>query len=104
MNAPTRLELPEDWQPFDEVYRAFAEANPMLGLHTSEHATTRLRQQYGPRLLASGAVVRLQNRRWLASRQRFGEALFRAMSARRDEIVGGGPEREPDDGGAGALP
>lgn len=81
------MKLPEDWLPFDEVYRAFVEANPMLGLNASEFASTRLRQQYGEELLASGAVLHLPNRRWLASPRQFGPALFAAMAARRSEIL-----------------
>ena len=88
MNEHTmKLHTDEDWQPFDDVLRAFAEANPMLGLGTSEFAANRLRQQYGAQLLASGAVVRLPNRRWLADPHRFGPALFAAMAARRSEIL-----------------
>jgi hypothetical protein len=82
-----KLALPEDWQPFDDVYVAFAEANPMLGLRASEFASSRLRQHYGARLLAAGAAMRLPNRRWLASPRRFGPALFAAMAARRNEIL-----------------
>jgi hypothetical protein len=99
MNEHMKLNVPEDWQPFDEVYRDFVEANPMLGLNASEFASTRLRQQYGERLLAAGAATRLPNRRWLASPRRFGPALFAAMTARRAEILGrGGRSSDEDDG------
>jgi len=84
---PLKLASPEDWQPFDDVYRDFADANPMLGLHTSEWASTRLRQQYGDALEAAGAAMRLPNRKWLASPRLFGPVLFRAMALRRQEIL-----------------
>ena len=84
---PMKLSVAEDWQPFDEVYQAFVEANPMLGLNPSEFAAIRLRQQYGERLLESGAVVRLPNRRWFANPHRFGPALFAAMAQRRSAIM-----------------
>lgn len=84
---PLKLNVPEDWQPFDDVYYAFVEANPMLGLNASEFAAARLRQQYGARLLAAGAALRLPNRRWLASPRRFGPALWTAMQERRSEIL-----------------
>lgn len=87
MNDHLKLTTPEDWQPFDDVYREFVDANPMLGLNASEFAATRLRQQYGDKLLAAGAALRLPNRRWLASPRLFGPALFRAMAARQAEIL-----------------
>jgi hypothetical protein len=102
-----KLAVPEDWRPFDDVYRAFVEANPMLGLGASEHASTRLRHQYGARLLAAGAALRLPNRRWLASPRRFGPALIAAMAQRCNEIVnrapppnGNAPAADDDDDGS----
>jgi hypothetical protein len=77
----------EDWRPFDEVYVEFVEANPMLGLNPSEFAATRLRQQYGTELLRVGAALRLPNRRWLAHPNKFGPAVFKAMTARTTAIV-----------------
>lgn len=87
MHEELKLVSPDDWQPFDEVYAAFAEANPMLGLNPSEYAATRVRQQYGERLLLAGVARKMPNRRWLASPRRFGPALFDAMSRRRAEVL-----------------
>lgn len=96
-----KLMTAEDWQPFDDVYFAFAEANPMLGLNPSESAAQRLRQQYGQALLAAGAAQRLPNRRWLASTRRFGPALFQAMTRRRRDILAAtGPAPAADASGA----
>lgn len=76
-----------DWRPFDEVYRAFVQANPMLGLNPGEFAATRLRQRYGPQLVAAGAALKLPNRLWLAHPEKFGPAVFEAMTAQREEIM-----------------
>lgn len=84
---PTPMKLPDDWQPFDDVYRDFAEANPMLKLNASQFAAGRLRQQYGAQLIAAGAALKLPNRLWFASREKFGPALWAAMVARREEIL-----------------
>jgi len=54
-----KLNVPEDWQPFDEVYFAFCEANPMLGLNPTEDAAVRLRSLYAPQLEAWGAATKL---------------------------------------------
>lgn len=77
----------QDWRPFDDVYREFVEANPMLGLNASEFAATRLRQHYGEQLLAAGAALRLPNRRWLAHPGKFGQAVFEAMTSSKAEII-----------------
>lgn len=88
MNPAASMKLDaEPWRPFDEVYREFAEANPMLGLAASEFASTRLRQQYGAELLNAGAALRLPNRRWLAHPTKFGPAVFEAMTQRAAEII-----------------
>lgn len=95
MNDHMKLNVPEDWQPFDDVFRDFCEANPMLGLTASETAAIRLRQQYAERLLVAGAAMKLPNRRWLASPRRFGPALFAAMTARSNEILARGAPPPP---------
>jgi hypothetical protein len=94
------LTIPPDWQPFDEVYCAFAEANPMLGLNATPFAAARVRSEYGKRLIAAGAALRLRNRRWLARERLFAPALFAAMTQRHAEILarpGPAPQGDPGD-------
>lgn len=81
------IESIDVWVPFDEAYENFVDAHPMLGLGSGMWATTNLRRNYGERLIASGAVVKLVNRRWLAHRDKFGPALFELLTRTSAEIV-----------------
>jgi hypothetical protein len=85
---------PADWMAFDDAYEAFASANPMLGLGTGQWATINLRRNFGPQLIATGAVVALVNRRWLAHRERFGPALFAVLSSARAGIIDAAKARQ----------
>ena len=75
------------WLSFDDAYEAFVETHPMLGLGSGVWATTNLRRNFGPQLLASGAVIQLVNRRWLAHKDKFGPALFALLTKTSDEIL-----------------
>ena len=91
-NQPTQATQPDAsditvWQPFDAAYSAFAKAHPMLGLHIGEWAVWNLRRTHGPALLAAGAMLRLPNRRWLAHVDKFGPALFEALTHAPQAII-----------------
>jgi hypothetical protein len=77
----------DDWLLFDDAYEAFVEAHPALGLGSGLWATNNLRRTYGERLIASGAVIKLANRRWIAHREKFGPALFGLLTKTADEIL-----------------
>ncbi len=76
-----------DWIAFDEAYEHFATANPMLGLGTNEWAALNLRRNFGAKLIETGAVRQLPNRRWIAHRERFGPALFELLQRGPAEIM-----------------
>ena len=77
----------DDWIAFDEAYENFVSANPMLGLGSNTWAALNLRRNFGARLLETGAVRQLVNRRWIAHRERFGPALFELLQRAPAEIL-----------------
>lgn len=77
----------DEWVSFDDAYETFVKANPMLGLGSGQWAAVNLRRNFGPQLLASGAVVQLVNRRWIAHRDKFGAALFPLLTRGPAEIL-----------------
>jgi hypothetical protein len=76
-----------DWIAFDEAYEKFVVANPMLGLGSNAWAALNLRRNFGARLLQTGAVRQLVNRRWIAHRELFGPALFELLQRAPAEIL-----------------
>jgi hypothetical protein len=92
------------WVSFDDAYEAFVQAHPMLGLGSGLWATTNLRRNYGPRLLESGAVIQLVNRRWLAHREKFGPALFELLTKTGDEILQKARARQAEQAAAAGRP
>jgi hypothetical protein len=77
----------DEWLSFDDAYEAFVTANPMLGLGSGQWASINLRRNFGERLLATGAVRQLVNRRWIAHRDQFGPALFALLTRAPTEIL-----------------
>jgi hypothetical protein len=97
MNATHRTPVADDldvWMPFDDAYDAFAKANPMLGLGSTQWATTNLRRNFGPQLIAAGAVIKLMNRKWLAHREKFGPTLFTLIQREPAEIIAAAKARQ----------
>jgi hypothetical protein len=77
----------DDWLAFDDAYAAFVAAYPMLGLNTGMWAAVNLRRNFGARLVATGTVRQLKNRKWLAHRDTFGPALFNLLQRAPAEII-----------------
>jgi hypothetical protein len=92
--AEVTVESIDEWITFDEAYESFVESHPKLGLGTGTWATVNLRRNYGERLLQSGTVIQLANRRWLAHRERFAPALFELLLRAPAEIVERAKARE----------
>jgi len=96
-NAHDRLaDAVDEWQSFDDAYEAFIQAHPMLGLGSGTWASINLRRNFGERLLASGAVRQLVNRRWIAHKDQFGPTLFALLTREPAKIIEGAKARQAE--------
>jgi hypothetical protein len=96
-NAHDRLaDTVDEWLSFDDAYEAFVKTHPMLGLGNGTWASINLRRNFGERLLATGAVRQLVNRRWIAHRDQFGPALFSLLTREPAKIIEGAKARQAE--------